>query len=339
MRVHVTICLVLLLTPICPAAVDYDIFMLSTGSAPKRVYRVDESSGAILASYPLPLTAATQRLAVDPADGTLLITSMQENTLIRMDPFSGAVLQTVPFAGAYVAAGNGRNLFAGSIGVTTKTLHRLAPDLSSANAGSFPLATTDNAYPIDMDFDSSGALLLSANRLRAFDPDTGAELPFRLRRDGAEPLIGFFAIRGGSGGDGSFFVRSWSDLDRYDASGTFQGRVATGFSLISGQWGGGVLAFGPNGHLYLCEFGQSLVELNPTTGARLHEFSLPVADFVFVPVPEPSTGCVVCAIALIARCRRRRTGCAARQRSQSQSVSDSFPVVVSAYRAPRGSGA
>src|SRR5687767_13557188 len=116
---------------VAAATVEHDLFMVTAGSLPNRVLRIDETTGTTIGEVPLPAGFSPGRIvAANGEDGTVWLTSIGGNRIVRLNAITGQVHNDVGFATPVRIETGETNLFVSN----TSSIHRLNLDGSPANA-------------------------------------------------------------------------------------------------------------------------------------------------------------------------------------------------------------
>ena len=287
-----------------------DLFVSAAGA--NSVMRFDAQTGAFLGNFVAPGAGGLgdpQGIAFGP-DGNLYVASNGSNNVLRFNGQTGAFIDV--FATTSGMAWPAEINFRGGLLYVSDFSAGAAGRVSrfDANTGALVDHFVTGAVLADgTAWDAAGDLYVSnfgTSSVRKYDGSTGALLgDFVSSNAGglAGPLDNLFLE------DGSLLVSSFNtgNIKHYDADGNFLGTPIAG--LNGGAQG---LELGPDGLLYVGDFGQGLIKrYDPNTFAFIDNFanaSSTTNNFTFSPaaVPEPSAVLSLSGILAWLIFRRRR---------------------------------
>ncbi|MGI9518465.1 MAG: Vgb family protein [Pirellulaceae bacterium] len=290
-----------------PATLQADLFV--SAASTNSVMRFDCNTGAFLGNFVAPGTGGLmdpQGIAFGP-DGNLYVSSNGSNNVLRFNGQTGAFIDIF-------ATVTGMNWPAE---ISFRNNHLYVSDFSfpggrvsrfNATTGAFVDHFAINIALADgQEWDTNGDLLVSAfgtSSIRRYDGTNGSYLgdlvtPGTGGLNG--PLDNLFLP------NGNLLVSSFNtgSVKEYDANGNFLGDAIAG---LAGPQG---LEIGPDGHLYAGDFTNGVINrYDINTFAFLGTFATaPNAmtnNFVFRPVPEPGSGCLLACLLGSLVVRRRR---------------------------------
>lgn len=318
-KTHLFSSIIISLVAVTSFAAPRDFFVSSEST--HSVKRYDGVTGAYMGDF---VTAGSgglgrpQGITFGP-DGNLYVSSALDNTVKRYNGQTGAFMGNFTSGSTVIFPGD-LNFFGGKLWVASfNDPGRLAQFDSATGAFIGDFTGSTNARNADGHaFDTArDAVYVSTSSPNPSGSGFIGEIQ-KYRLSTGE-YLGIFGSGGPGlaldlriGADGDIFYNAFGPgtVKRIDGTtGAYEGNFITGLGATQGQ------EIGPDGLLYVGSYGNSFInKYDATTGAFVGQFISPGLgdlsqpnNFVFAPVPEPTTLCLLGA-GVAALARRRRTG-------------------------------